>query len=143
MQVKLLTADERRVFAVVLGAGDEVTQCLLQFARDSKIGAGHFTGIGAFHEVTLGYFDYENKSYDRIPLNDQVEILSLAGNFATSDGEPKMHAHVVVGKRDGRAFGGHLLEGRVRPTLELVVEDEPAHLRRRIDPATGLPLINL
>lgn len=143
MQVKELTADEGRVFAVVLDTGDEVTKRLLQFARDYRIDAGHFTGIGAFREVTLGYFDFEKKDYDRIPLKDQVEVLSLAGNFATSDGEPKMHGHVVVGRRDGRAFGGHLLEGQVRPTLEVIVEDEPAHLRRHIDPATNLPLLNL
>ena len=39
--------------------------------------------------------------------------------------------------------GGHLIAGHVRPTLELVVDEVPAHLRRRYDPESGLALINL
>jgi predicted DNA-binding protein with PD1-like motif len=54
-----------------------------------------------------------------------------------------LHAHVVVGKRDGTAHGGHFLNGRVWPTLEMVVTETPAHLRRRKDDETSLPLIDL
>ncbi len=70
-------------------------------------------------------------------------MLSLVGNIANDKGSPKVHAHVVVGKSDGTAMGGHLLEAHVWPTLELVIEDEPEHLRRRSDPATGLALLDL
>ena len=54
-----------------------------------------------------------------------------------------MHAHVVVGKRDGTAYGGHLLEAHVRPTLEVVAVELPEFLQRKIDKDTGLPLIKL
>lgn len=54
-----------------------------------------------------------------------------------------MHAHVVVGKSDGSAHGGHLLEAYVRPTLEVVLVESPAHLRRRPDRDSGLALIDL
>jgi predicted DNA-binding protein with PD1-like motif len=60
---------------------------------------------------------------------------------ALADGEPKIHAHVVVGRRDGTALGGHLLDARVRPTLEVVLVETPATLRRTIDKTTGLPLL--
>jgi uncharacterized protein len=49
----------------------------------------------------------------------------------------------VLGTRDGTTRGGHLIEGYVRPTLELIVDEVPAHLRRRYDPDTGLALIAL
>jgi predicted DNA-binding protein with PD1-like motif len=56
---------------------------------------------------------------------------------------PKVHAHVVVGKRDGTAHGGHLLGARVRPTLEVMLTEAPAHLRRSFDPKSGLALIDV
>jgi hypothetical protein len=56
--------------------------------------------------------------------------------------EPKVHAHVVVGLSDGAARGGHLIAGRVWPTLEVVLVESPRHLRKRHDPETGLALID-
>jgi predicted DNA-binding protein with PD1-like motif len=47
----------------------------------------------------------------------------------------------VLGKRDATALGGHLLEARVRPTLELVLVESPAHLRKEHDPESGLALV--
>ena len=131
----------QRTFAVVLGTDEDVLPSLLVWARERGISGASFTGIGAFREVTLGYFDLNRREYLRIPLSEQVEVLSLAGNVALHEGEPKLHAHVVVGKRDGSAHGGHLLDARVRPTLEIVAVESPAHLCREIDTATGLPLL--
>lgn len=143
MQVKQLSGGTERSFAVVLDSGEEVVSSLLSFARDHDVKAGRLTAIGAFETVTLGYFDLKRQDYQHIPVDEQVEVLSLVGDFATADGEIKLHGHVVVGKRDGSAHGGHLLEARVRPTLEVMVVDAPAHLRRRIDRETGLPLLAL
>ncbi len=136
--------DGRRTFAVVFDTGDEVTEGLLDFARQHSVGGAYFTAIGALRDVTLGYWRWETKDYARIPLREQVEVLSLAGNVALApDGAPKVHAHVVVGKRDGSCVGGHLLEARVRPTLEVILEESPEHLRKRHDEETGLALIDL
>jgi predicted DNA-binding protein with PD1-like motif len=62
---------------------------------------------------------------------------------ALKDETHRIHAHVVLGKRDGSAHGGHLLKARVRPTLELIVTESPGHLRRVTDEKTGLPLLAL
>ena len=130
-------------FVLVFDTGDEVTKELLAFAREYRLDAASFTGIGAFQSVTLGYFEIEKRDYKRIPVNEQVEVVSLVGNVALGDHGPKLHAHVVVGRKDGSALGGHLIDARVRPTLEIVLVETPAHLRRRSDPATGLALIAL
>ncbi len=130
-------------FALVFDKGDEPVDELERFARERGLTATSFTGIGAFEEVVLGYFDRERKEYVEIPVREQVEVLSLAGDVALADGEPAIHAHVVVGKRDGTALGGHLLRARVWPTLEVVLAESPAELRKRHDPETGLALIDL
>ena len=143
MKSKLLDDAGEKTFVLVFETGDQVAAGLTEFAKAEKLGAAHFTAIGAFQELTLGYFDWESKQYQKIPLREQVEVLSLAGNLALADGAPKLHAHVVVGKRDGTAHGGHLIEAIVRPTLEVVLIESPKHLERRHDPQSGLALIKL
>jgi predicted DNA-binding protein with PD1-like motif len=130
-----------RTWAVVFGTGEEALNGLREFAREANLTGSRFTAIGAFADVVLGFFDPEAKEYVKIPIREQVEVLSLLGNVAQHDGKPKVHAHVVVGKRDGSAHGGHLLEAHVRPTLEVIVVEAPTHLERRMDEHTGLALL--
>ena len=143
MKAKRVNEIGERTFVVVFDAGEEVVSDLTGFAKLNGLLAASFTAIGAFSDVTLGFFDYESKTYKEIPVNEQVELLSLIGNVADYEGEPRLHAHVVVGKRDGTTYGGHLLKAHVRPTLEVVVVELPQFLQRKIDRDTGLPLIRL
>jgi len=128
---------------LIFDTGDEVVSTLTSFARQNRIAAGHFTALGAFSDAVLGYFDTEKKDYLKNPVDEQVEVVSLIGDIALDKGEPKVHAHVVVGKRNGSTMGGHLLEAHVRPTLELVLQDSGEELRRKYDPESGLALIDL
>ncbi len=142
MQAKLIYEREEKTYAVIFTAGDEATEGLLTFARENQVRASHFTAIGAFKDVTLGYFDWAKKDYEKISIREQVEVLSLVGNIVMDNGNPKLHAHVVIGKADGTAHGGHLMEAHVRPILEVIVVESPAHLHRKLDKETGLALIN-
>ncbi|TFL18357.1 PPC domain-containing DNA-binding protein [Jannaschia formosa] len=141
MRSKKLDARGETSFVVALDDGDEAVESLLAFARAHDVTAGRFTGLGAFSSVVLGFFDFQKKDYVRTVLDEQVEVATLVGDFAVMGDEVKLHPHIVVSKRDGRAYGGHLLEGRVHPTLEVLVTVAPDHLRRRTDPETGLPLL--
>jgi predicted DNA-binding protein with PD1-like motif len=134
---------EQRSDVLVFEKGDEVIESLLEFAKRERLTSGSFTAIGAFSDVTLGFFERERKEYKRIPLQEQVEVLTLAGDITVKESEPQVHAHVVVGKADGSAWGGHLLAGHVWPTLELVLVESPDELRRTLDEETGLPLITM
>ena len=145
MRSKLLDeSNGEKVFAVVLQPGDEVTDALLRFAKAEHIIAASLTAIGAFERATVGWFDIERKQYRPIPIEEQVELLSCIGDFSlTEEGEPQLHAHVVVGRSDGTTRGGHLLEAYVRPTFEAIVSGSPAYLRRTFDPSSGLSFIDL
>ena len=143
MRAKLLDDASERTWALVFDTGDEVVSSLTRFASQHQLAAARFTAIGAFSQATLGYFDWEAKAYEKIPLREQVEVLSLIGDVAQDASEPKVHAHVVVGKRDGTAHGGPLLEAHVRPTLEVMLVESPARLARIFDPRSGLALIEI
>jgi predicted DNA-binding protein with PD1-like motif len=131
-----------RTFALVLATGDEALSAITSFARERELRATQFTAIGAFSRVVVAYFDWTTKKYRNIPIAEQVEVLSLVGDVTLEDGKPKVHAHVVIGKADATAHGGHLVEGLVRPTLEILMTETPAHLRRRFDPQSGLALVD-
>jgi predicted DNA-binding protein with PD1-like motif len=141
MHWKLLNAAPLRTFAVILDTGDEAVACLSRFAHEQQLHASQLSAIGAFSRVVIGYFQFDKKDYKRIEINEQVELVSLLGDFALSNGEPKLHAHVVVAKSDGTAHGGHLLEAHVKPTVEVVLTEMPSYLYRERDSETGLPLI--
>lgn len=130
-----------KTYALVFDTGDEVVAGLNAFAREKGIGAAQLSAIGAFSDAVLGYFDWETKEYARIPVREQVEVVSLLGGVALDADEPKAHAHVVVGRSDGMTRGGHLLEAHVRPTLEVILVESPRHLHKRIDRESGLALI--
>jgi predicted DNA-binding protein with PD1-like motif len=143
MKSKMLLDEGEKIYVLVFDTGDEVIANLLKFVSDNGLTTGYFTAIGALREVTLGYFNLEKRDYKRIPLKEQVEVLSLMGNIALDQGKPKIHAHIVVGKSDGTAHGGHLIEAFVRPTLEVILQETPGHLSRKFDPVSGLALIDL
>jgi uncharacterized protein len=139
-----LTDGPPRVFAVVLAESDSVTEALAAFAADNDVRAAGLTAIGAFRTATLGFFDLDAKEYLHLPVDEQAEVLSLVGDIGR-DEEDKvaLHAHAVLGLRDGTTRGGHLLDATVCPTLEVMVTESPGHLRRRYRPDLGLALIDL
>ncbi len=144
MKSKLIHEENgQRTYALVSDKGDEAMAGLKEFAETMKLGAAQITAIGAFRDVTLGYFDWEKKAYQKIPVNEQVEVLSMIGDVAQQDGKPKVHVHVVVGRSDGSTRGGHLMEGHVRPTLEVILTESPKHLKKEHDEESGLALIRL
>jgi uncharacterized protein len=142
---KLLHESEgQRTFAIVLAPGEEVCASLLDFAHEHEIGAAAVSAIGALRRATVAFYNPEASEYEPIRIDEQVEVLSLAGDIALGDDhEPRLHLHAAISKRDGSAWGGHLLEAEVRPTLEAIVTESPPPLRRRVDPDSGLALLEL
>ena len=128
---------------LIFDTGDEVVSTLTAFARANHIAGAHFTAIGALSGAEIGYFDVQPKDYVKNEVAEQVEVVSLIGNIALDQGEPKVHAHVVVGKNNGITMGGHLFEARVRPTLELLLQESDAELKRKLDPESELAKIEL
>ena len=131
-----------KTFILVFETGDELAKGLLEFAEQEKLSAASFKAVGALSSVHLGWFSWESKKYEpSVTLDEQVELLSLIGDVALKDGKPVVHAHAVIGKKDGTAHGGHLLEAHIRPTCEVILTESPIHLQKQIDPQSGLALI--
>src|SRR6185312_7557749 len=143
MQYQLINDDQQKTFAVILESGEEVMEKIIEFAKEQKISTSQFTAIGAFSNTIVGFFDFSIRDYKKIPFKEQMEVLTLNGDITLFNGEYKIHAHVVLGKEDGTAHGGHLLKATVHPTLEIILNESPAYLTRQMDKDTGLALIKI
>ena len=143
MKYRQLDSNGQRTFVLVGDPGDDAMEIVGRFARDENLSAASLSAVGAFARATVGWFDREAKDYQHIAVDEQCEVLSLLGDIAMSDGRPVAHIHAVLGLSDGTVRGGHLIAGEVWPTLEVVVHETPAHLRKTARPDIGLALIDL
>ena len=135
---------EAQVHVVVLDSGEEAFGTLSRFVNEAEISAASLTAIGAFERATIGWFDMASKSYRKIEVNEQCEVLSAIGDVAIGDdGKPSLHVHIVLGLADGSTRGGHLMAGTVRPTLVVILTEVPSTLRRRKRAELGIALIDL
>jgi predicted DNA-binding protein with PD1-like motif len=145
MQSKLVAESAgQRTFVLVLDPGEEAFSTISDFAGKQQVGAASLTALGAFSTATVGWFDLAARTYRKIPVEQQCEVLSALGDIAIDDsGKPSLHVHVVLGLSDGSTRGGHLIDGLVQPTLEVTLVEPPVHLRRRKRPELGIALIDL
>lgn len=148
MKVKQVAGGATLTYVVVLDEGEEAFSALSNLAERQQFSAAQVTAVGAFEHAVVGWFDRSVKDYRRITIGQQCEVLSLVGDIALSPGndgsvQPQLHLHTVLGLADGTTRGGHLLEGQVWPTLEVIIREAPAELRKTLRPDVGLALIDL
>jgi predicted DNA-binding protein with PD1-like motif len=143
MKAKVIEDADVVTYVVVCDPGDEAVDALTQFARAERLEAAQLTAVGGFERATVGWFDLADKQFRPIPVDEQCEVLSLIGDVAEGQQGPSLNLHVVLGLSDGTTRGGHLIEGRVFPTLEVIVTEAPAELRKVMRPDIGVALIDL
>jgi uncharacterized protein len=143
MKSKIVEDADVVTYVVVCDPGDEAVAALTQFARTERLEASQITAVGGFERATVGWFDRTAKQFRHIPVDEPSEVLSLIGDVAEGEDGPSLNVHVVLGLSDGTTRGGHLIEGQVFPTLEIIVTEAPAELRKVMRPEIGIALIDL
>ncbi|PYK19560.1 MAG: DUF296 domain-containing protein [Verrucomicrobia bacterium] len=143
MKVRLLSENAGvKHYAIILAKGDEVMSGLTDFASQNKVASASFTAIGAFSHATVAWFDDARREFRLIPIEQQVELVSMIGDIALVNDRPAVHTHVAVASSDGTMRGGHVINAFVFPTLELFMTVYPTPLHKESDEATGLKLID-
>ncbi len=123
-------------------AGNDLLDSLTGFCKEQNIRLGVFNLIGAVRNAKLGYYDQGQKKYTGcVDLDKKLEISSCMGNISVKDGEIMVHAHITLADMDGKAFGGHLMQGTEVFAAEFFIQElVGAELVRGKDEKTGLPL---
>jgi hypothetical protein len=105
MQSRLSNDGPQKTYVPVLESGDEAASSIERFAAERGLSAAQIIGIGAFRDAMLGFFDWEKKDDRKIPVREQVEVVSSMGDVAQGpDGKPALHLHAVVSRSDGTAM---------------------------------------
>lgn len=124
-----------------LAHGADLLEEITGICRDNNIRMGRVEAIGAVSGARLGYYNQEVREYEYFTAEQPLEIVAMKGNISLKDGEPMVHAHVVLSDENGDAFGGHLAAGTIIFACECVIEVfDGAVLERKPDDQTGLPL---
>lgn len=128
-------------YLVILKKGEEVIKTLTDFCVENKINSGFVSGIGAVEDIKIGYFDEKKKEYIYLDIEESCEVLSMTGDISLKDEKPFLHLHIVLGKKDFNAIGGHLFKAVVSATLEVFILTYKKEFIRKFDDETGLYLI--
>jgi uncharacterized protein len=129
-------------YVVILEIGEELISSLTGFANQEQVTAASISAIGALRDFELGYYYPDRKEYGRKKFEEIAELISCTGNIAIRQEVPFIHAHAVLGRNDFTVVGGHLFEGIVAVTAEIIVFPLADRMERSYDERTGLYLLS-
>jgi predicted DNA-binding protein with PD1-like motif len=119
-----------RIFRIVFSRGDDVMQGLAEFAEKNNLANSRFTAIGAFESATIALTDASKEPtrvFRATRLSEDMEISAFNGGISrNAAGLVTVHAHTVVTLvRNGQVYAGHLIEGKISLTMQMLLEDSP------------------
>ena len=118
--------------------GEEILEQLKIVCEAENVRLATISGLGSVNRAVTGIFDLAEKHFYATVLEEPMEIGALMGTVTNKDGDVYLHVHAVLGKKDGTAYTGHLKEGVVMATAEIVIDLIEGEVGRRFVPETGL-----
>ena len=128
-------------YIVRLNVGEEIVESVKKFAQEENIRFGTVTGIGAINKAKIGLFNTETKEYQSTILEEDMEIISLAGNITEMNGEPYIHLHIALANSEHNVKAGHLNMAVISATGEIIIEAIDGYVDREFDDDIGLNLL--
>ncbi len=74
------------------------------------------SALGMLKEVKMGYWN--GKEYEIHEEKEPSELLGISG-VITPKTDPPYHFHVIIGTKDEKVKGGHLISAKVCNTVEM------------------------
>jgi len=117
---------------------EDIYECLKETCKKHNVEtAVVLSGIGQLKRFKLGYFK-EKGNYTPQLFEKPHELLSLTGNISKQGEEYNFHLHAVLGNEEKNAIGGHLIEGKVEVTNEIILLKTNFKFKRKLEKVTGL-----
>jgi hypothetical protein len=130
-----------RRFMGRLPHGQDLIKSIEVFCGETTVSTATFSAIGAVTSVTLGAYDQKQQVYVTYAKEAPLEIVSCTGNISLKDGNPMVHAHILLADMHGKTIGGHLFSETIIYAGEIdLLELVGKPLERAYDTTTGLML---
>ena len=141
--MKSMKMEQQKIHVLRFDKGDDLLSGIIDYIKKQNIKAGFLSGIGALEKGIFGYFDVEKKQYVNTKFKE-VELLGCTGNIAINKDtkDPVAHIHILIGEKDGKTFGGHLVEGIISVTAEIYIVETRPIIYRTKNEETGLYLLD-
>ena len=115
-----------------LDKGEELHDAIRSLSDHGINTAAITSGIGRIRETVIGFLDSKG-IYQKVRLEEPMELLSMQGNLAPGPDGPFTHIHIVASDDNHVVRGGHLFEAIVEVTAEIHMrefgEDEGTMVR--------------
>ena len=132
-----------KIFATRLKPDQDLKTSLKNFVEENNIQSGFIlTAVGSLNQATLRFANQDNYQV----FKERFELVSLAGTLSIHG----IHLHISISDKNGKAIGGHLVEGCIiYTTAEIVIgTSEDFIFMRAVDQNTSYkeleikPIIN-
>ena len=130
-------------YFINIAKDEKVIETLTGICKERGIRNAKLSGIGAVKKTEIGAYDLPEKEYIKKEYPEILELLSFEGNVSLKDGDPFIHAHVVLSDHQMKTFGGHLFETTVGVAGEFFLREFDGNAYRELDPDIGLACICL
>jgi predicted DNA-binding protein with PD1-like motif len=118
--------------------GEDIYRSLRKACQRHKVKtAVVLSGVGQLKKFKLGYFR-EKGDYAPEELENPHELLSLTGSISHQGRDYNFHLHVALGNEAKGVVGGHLIEGTVDVTNEIILLKTDLVVKRVLEEDTGL-----
>ena len=134
---------DKNTYFIRLERGEKIIETLRNFCTKNKIKCGYFFGIGALGEAELAHYIVENKKYTSRKYKQPLEITSMTGNITTMNKEIYLHCHITLSDEKMKTIAGHLKEGTISATCEIILVKLSAAINRKYEDFTGLNLLDI
>lgn len=131
----------KKVHILRVDQGKEVLSEIIRACEANGIRSAILLGLGLLSRSKVAFFDPDKQVYKTMDVDEPSELASLTGNVSIKEGKPFAHVHVVLGS-EGKTVAGHLVEGYVAGTAEIMILELEGELIRDVV-SGGLVLLNV
>tara|TARA_Y100001970_G_scaffold273325_1_gene371373 strand:- start:658 stop:1077 length:420 start_codon:yes stop_codon:yes gene_type:complete len=123
-----------------LDKNEEISQSILTVAKEHKVYSCWVNGIGAIKDIELGFYNLEEKKYEKKMFKGNYELVSFMGNITLKDGQPFLHSHVTISDDKFNSFGGHFFKAKIKVAGEFCMFVSEEKIVRKMNQSIGLQL---
>lgn len=132
------TKENDNLIIIRLFSDEDINEKLIEVCKRHNVKtAVILSGLGQLKKFQLGYFKEKN-NYIKKRFYKPYELLSLTGNICYQNNDYILHLHAVLGDEKKNTVGGHLIEGKVEITNEIILLKTDINIMRRFEENSGL-----